>query len=167
MKNFIISIITVILLLTVVGWYFYSSQQESPPGQQSSETIYSDSIDAQDQPTFSQQQDTVKEPVGEDLAPGTALVRATIQSVEHQDEKLERIKVVIEEVVGYGSSTAPISSNAEMEVEVQNVVARGDEAEDQLKEGVEVLLVIEGSTGMQSGGDSDGKKWRLIEFKIP
>lgn len=166
MKNSNIGIIAAIfLLLTALVWYFYSGQSQNSM-QSSSETIYNDSIDAREQPTITQQKDTVRNAIGEDLAPGTALVRATVLGIEQKDEKPASITVMIDEVMGYGSSTSPISSNAELNVDVRNVVADDADAVKQFREGVKTLLVIEGSKGIQSGESADGKTWRVLEFKI-
>lgn len=158
--------VTVVVLLVGLGWYYYSYQQESVEQSKPSETVYSDSIDAPDRPSITAQKDTTPEPVGEDLAPGTALVEAKVLNVNVDDggDGPKHITVRVEEVKGYGSSTSPISSKTELNIDVQNVVNQDTDVSKRLQEGADLLMVISGRQQLQTGASANESDWGLLEI---
>lgn len=166
---------TIIIGLFVLGmgWYFLSEDGAETNRQSSS--IYTDSIAAPERPTFTAQQDTVEEdtaqkqtvssPPGEDLAPGTALIKAVVISADLNSRSGQGLTVKAEEVLGYGSSTSPIANQQALTVRVDRFLKNHPDRKDLLREGTTVVIVISSEQGMSLGDSSNKKRWSLVDVK--
>jgi hypothetical protein len=103
--------------------------------------------------------------VGEKLAPGTALIRAVILSVEEIENEIGEITVRVDEIMGYGASTPPISSGTKFSFDVLHYLQGDPIIRDQIRVNGEIKILISYQEGIQLN-DSDKKKdWELVEFK--
>lgn len=161
-----ISILIVVIIAVAAMLYFPQSSSDQP---QPNET-YSDSIDAADRPMFTARKDTqdtipTPPPVGEDFAPGTVLIRATIISVEFADEGPSNIVVKVGEVMGYGPSTPPIATGTEFTFNITNFLKNRSVDREQLRKKSEIKMLIASQQGLRTADSDKGQSWTLIELK--
>jgi len=159
------------LLLTIIaivvlglGWYLLS--EKSVPDSPESTKVYSDSVPEAERPVFTAREDTVQKDsipprAGEELAPGTALVKATVIA----DESDSKLTVTFEEVLRHGSSTSPIAAPQEMTISVERYLKSNPGDKKILKEGKTVFMVVSSEEGMSLGESQGNKKWSLVEIK--
>jgi hypothetical protein len=166
LENSKISIAVVVVLLLGVGWYLLSGDSEQQQNTKQGTSAYSDSIAAQQRPSFTAQKDTtVRDPVGERLAPGTALVKATVIDNATEDEQNARITIKAEEILGYGSSTPPIAAQEKLTIDVERILKNNPDTKHLMQKGSTITVVVSSQQGV-SLGDSQGKQqWSLIELK--
>ena len=168
------SLLTILVVLLLgLGWYLLSkdSAQDSPK----SAPAYGDSMADPERPVFSAQEDTLKEdttegqttppPVGQDLAPGTALVKVTVISDDYDRQANMALTVKAVEILGYGPATSPIAAQQELEIRVERFLKNNSDYENLMQKGKTLTIVISSEKEMNLG-DSPGKEsWSLIGVK--
>lgn len=183
--------VLMLLFLTIavaVGLYYFSGDSSTQP--QKSNHIHTDSIAAPDRPTIAARsdtqevgstsaadrpanparidtQDTVSEspkPVKEDFAPGTASIRATIQSVELADGLPSKILVTINEVMGYGPATPPLVAGTELSLQCVRLLKNKPDKKKVLQEGAVIQAVITSQQKMMLGESNSRRGWEIIEL---
>mgnify|MGYP006993517681 CR=1 FL=1 len=169
-----IIIIAVAFFLLGVGWHLLSDNSEQTEPQSTSASVYSDSLPDPERPTITAQKDTVDEdsvkekdpafPVGEELAPGTALVKAVVISADF-DSGTNSIVVQTEEVLGYGSATSPIAVQQELTVSADRFLKNYPDRKKSLQEGNSIHIVISSQKGLSVGESQDTQKWSLVDLK--
>lgn len=168
------SLLTILVILLLgLGWYLLSEEtaQDSPQPA----PVYSDSVPDAERPVFTAQKDTIEDdtaqehttppPVGEDLAPGTALVKAVVISDDFNSEANMNVTVKAEEILGYGSATSPIAAQQELIISVGRYLKNNAGDKDLLQKGKTVFMVISSDQGMSLGESQSSKRWSLIEIK--
>ncbi len=168
------SLLTILVVLLLgLGWYLLSEEtaQDSPQPA----PVYSDSVPDAERPVFTAQEDTIEDdtaqehttppPVGEDLAPGTALVKAVVISDDFGSEANMNVTVKAEEILGYGSATSPIAAQQELMISVGRYLKNNAGDKDLLQKGKTVFMVISSDQGMSLGESQSNKRWSLIEVK--
>ncbi|MDZ7657973.1 hypothetical protein [Fodinibius sp.] len=162
-----------VVLLLGLGWYLLSEKpaQDSPQ----SEPVYSDSVPEAERPVFTAQEDTIEEdtaeeeatppPAGEDLAPGTALVKAVVISDDFDSKGNMKLTVKAEEILGYGSATSPIGAQQELTISVGRYLKNNPEDKALMQKGKTIRMVISSEEGMSLGESQDSKRWSLVEVK--
>lgn len=157
-------VLLVLVLVVSVGSYIYlsPSSPDKPDGPRAP-TI--DSIDAPERPTITAQKDTTPSPVEEKLSPGTALIKATILSVESAEGLPAAITVRVDKVMGYGSATPPLPSGTELSLTVQGFLETNPSLEEQLRKDAEVQLVVASREGLAVKKSENQKRWSLVEIK--
>lgn len=145
----------------------YLLTKDSAPNKLQSSSVYSDSMPAPERPTITAQEDTVLTPVGEDLAPGTALVKATVVSEGNDGEKNGSLRIRADEVLGSNPSTPPVAAHQELEIEVERFLKRNPADKKLMQEGQTITIVISSEEGMSVGGSQGKKRWSLVELKSP
>lgn len=180
--------IFVLLALVVAGGIYFFSQNRSENANEKakkSQEVYTDTIPTQTQPSIEERKDstemrkdTIKEknsdkksvtptppPAGEKFAPGTAMIRTTILSVERVEDLPGSVSVRVDEVLGYGSSTPPINKGTELSFDIHSYLKSNPKYESLIQEGSELKMLITSQQGMQMGGAENSKRWALVEFK--
>jgi hypothetical protein len=159
------SLLAILLaLLLGFGWYLLSEEPASDTPQ--SAPVYSDSVPNPERPVFTDREDTVVQDsvpprIGEKLAPGTALVKATVTG----NDLDRKITVTAEEILGYGSATSPIAARQEMTISVGRYLKSNPADEQLLQKGKTVFMVISSQEGMSLGDSQGGKSWSLVDVK--
>lgn len=173
MKNSKLLLSIIALLVLGLGWYLLT-EDAAQNNQQSTSTIYSDSIPAPERPTFTAQDDTSEKDtaeekktpsVGEELAPGTALVKAVIASADLDSKTNRELIVKTEEVLGYGSSTPPIAGKEELTITVERFLKNNPDRKVLMQKGDTITMVISSERGMNFGDSQDKKSWTLVDLK--
>lgn len=169
------SLLTILLVVLLLGLGWYLLSEESAQDSPQPAPVYSDSVPDAERPVFTAQEDTIEEdtaeehtappPVGEDLAPGTALVKAVVISDDIDSEANMHLAVKAEEILGYGSATSPIASQQELMISVGRYLKNNAGNKDLLQKGKTVFMVISSDQGMSLGDSQGGKKWSLVEIK--
>ena len=138
------------------GVYYYLSQNivEQP------QTDLPDSISAPKRPVITTQEDTVQKHVGEDLAPGTALIKARVV-----DEDLKQMTVQVNEVLGYGAATPVIAADTELTIFVENYLKANPDRENIIEAGAEIRALISHQKGMVIGESGESGRWTLNDLK--
>lgn len=157
-------ILLVFVLAVAVGAYIYliPSSPDKPDGPQAP-TI--DSTEASERPTITAQKDTTPSPVEEKLSPGTALIKATILSVESDQGQLSAITVQVNKVLGYGSATSPLPTGTKLNLTVRGFVEANPSLEEQLQQNAEVQLVVASQEGLAVKKSENQQRWSLVEIK--
>lgn len=163
-----IAILASAFFLLGMGWYLLSeesAQENSQPA-----TVYSDSMPDPERPVFTARQDTVerdsvRSPVGEELAPGTALIKATVVSDDFGNQTNRNLTVKVEEILGYGSATPSIASQQELGVQVGRYLKNSPADKKFMQKGKMITIVISSEEGMNVGDSRGKKRWSLIELK--
>lgn len=157
----------VIGIIVFLGLGGYLLIQDSQNTANQSDAIYTDSIPVPERPSFTAQQDTNSKKdstavrVGEDLAPGRALIQATVLS----ESGGKRLVVTIDEVLGYGSSTPMLAVGAELNINVDNTLQNDKISKGDLHKGKNITLLIASRSSMAVGSSDDSRQWSLIELK--
>lgn len=138
------------------GIYYYLSQNSVEQPQ----TDLPDSISAPKQPIITTQEDTVPKPVGQDLAPGTALINARIV-----DEDLKQMTIQVNEVLGYGSATPVIAADTELTIIVENYLKANPDRGNIIEAGAEIRALISYQRGMAIGESGESSRWSLNDLK--
>jgi len=171
-----IIIIAVVFFLLGMGWHLLSDNSEQTEPQSTSASVYSDSLPDPERPTITAQKDTmdkdsVKEkeqdppsPVGEELAPGTALIKAVVISADF-DSGANSFVVQTEEVLGYGSAASPIAVHQELTVSADRFLKNYPDRKKSLQEGNSIHIVISSQKGLSVGESQDTQKWSLVDLK--
>lgn len=156
-------VIGVIIFLGLGGYLLIQDSQNTA---NQSDAIYTDSISAPDRPSFTAQKDTTPEKdstaeiVGEDIAPGRALIQATVLS-----QSGKYLVVTIDEVLGYGSSTPMLAADAELKINLDNALQNDQISKEDIGEGKNITLLIASRSSMAVGGSDDSRQWSLVELK--
>lgn len=148
----------VAMVLVVAGGAYLWSTIEEPKNEV--EAKQSDSVASAERPSFGAQQDTVPPPVGESLSPGTAMVRVNILSVEYEGEQPSRMVGAVQKVLGYGSSTAPLAVNKELDLQIASLVKANPEYASIFKRDTTIQLLLSQS-GMQMSESSNTDQWGI------
>lgn len=156
--------IFIALLFVVAGSVYYFSKN-SVSETENRNGPYTDSLVADDRPSLSVQADTVPPPVGENLPPGTALIRATILTVEENEDEIVEITVQVDEVMGYGSSTPPISTGTEFSFDVSHYLKYNPEFSDQIGLDSEIKVLISYQEGIKMDDSKEGQAWTFVEIR--
>lgn len=152
-----------IFLIAVSGLYYFS--QNGAEKAEHKKKIFSDSIPAPERPKITTAPDTVHKPAGEDYAPGTAMVRASILSAEISDNRPAVVSVKVTEVLGYGPSTPPISTGTELSFDISNLVKNKPEYQSLIREGTEIKGLLSYRQGIKMGEHDGSQNWSLVEIK--
>ena len=160
------SLLTFLAAVVILGLGWYLLSEKSVPDNPESTKVYKDSVQELERPVFTSREDTVhKDSVppraGEELAPGTALIKAVVSNHD-LDSKLT---VTAEEILGYGSATSPIGARQEMTINVERYLKSNPGDEELLQKGKTVFMVVSSDEGMSLGESQDDKKWSLVEIK--
>jgi hypothetical protein len=148
--------IYVVLFVLAGGIYYYVSQNNI----EQTQTAVPDSVSAPERPVFTTQEDTMPEPVGEDLAPGTALI-----SAEVLDGSEKQITVLVGEVLGYGSATPVIVSDTELTILVENYLKANPDRENLIEAGAEISALVSHQKAMVMRESGESSRWTLKEIK--
>lgn len=156
------------VLVLGLGWYLLS--EKSARDKTDSTAVYNDSVPDPERPVFTARQDTVEQDslpprAGEELAPGTALVRATVIADDFDGKANRNLTITAEEILGYGSATSPIGARQEMTINVERYLKRNPGDEKLLQKGKTVFMVVSSEEGMSLGDSQGGKRWTLVEIK--
>jgi hypothetical protein len=157
-----------VVLILGLGWYLLS--EKSARDNPDSTAVYNDSVHDPERPVFTAQEDTVEQDslpprVGEELAPGTALVKATVIADDFDSKANGKLTVTAEEILGYGSATSPIGARQEMTINIERFLKRNPSDEELLQKGKTVFMVVSFEEGMSLGDSQGGKRWTLVEIK--
>lgn len=152
-----IALYVVLLLAFGLFYYFLQGGQE--------ETEVSDSVASSENPDKTVDQDTFPSLAGEDLAPGTAFITATILSVNDTDDGQDRMNIRVNEVLGYGSSTPVLASDTDLVVDVTSFFKANSNLRDSIEDGTEIKAVISYQQSMAMGDESATGRWRLQDLK--
>lgn len=151
-----ISILVALLLITAGAVYYFTDNLTSETKQR--QGPYVDSLAPDNRPSFTARRDTVPQPAGEKLSPGTALLRATVLN----SDEATKLKVRVEEVLGYGSSTPPISGGTEFVFNISNYLEQNPKIKDLIDEQNEIKLLVSHQQRMKLD-DSDKKQdWSFV-----
>lgn len=157
----------VVILAVAAGGYFYFSQPPMDgPGRPSAADI--DSIAAPERPTITARTDTtdtMPTPVAENLSPGTALLKATILSVESVEGQPVTITIRVDEVLGYGSATPPLPTGIELGLRVKGYLEANPKFRDHVEQEGQVQLVVASQQGMAVKKSENRQQWSLVAFK--
>lgn len=156
----------VLIGLVVAGYWYFSQPAADQPARPSAVDI--DSISAPERPTITAQKDTtdsIPAPPGEPLSPGTAQVKATILTVEGSAEQPRTITIRVDEVLGYGSSTPPLPTGTELDLQVKGYLESNPKFREQVQQDNQVELVVASQQGMALEGTENQQRWALVEFK--
>ncbi|WP_441000694.1 hypothetical protein [Fodinibius sp. SL11] len=174
MKNSKLLLSVILVLLGGLGWYLLS--EDSSPNSPQPASVYSDSISAPERPTFTTQEDTSEQdtadkktapsPVDEELAPGTALIKAVVITADLDSDKNRHLVVTVEEVVGYGSSISPIAGKEELTINVERFLKNNPDRKEFMQKGDTVTIVISSERGMNLGDSQSQKSWSLVDLKL-
>jgi len=160
-------IVTLIAIIIVIAGfvYFWPSSTEQEPLSNRPEM---DTTSIADRPSFEASKDTVdtvRQPVGENLAPGTALVILQIESLEYEEDRLQSITGKIEEVLGYGSATSVINPGSTISLNISGYLEADSGVRKMITEGNIITVKLGDSKGMQAMGESaNPSKWRIKEI---
>lgn len=158
-------IIFIALLFIAVGTaYFFSDNSASEIEKR--QGPYVDSLAPDNRPSFTARRDTVPQPVGENFAPGTALLRTTILSTEEVENEIGKVRVRVDEVLGYGSSTPPIAGGTEFIFDVSYYLEQNPEFKDQIKEESEINVLVSYQEGIRMNESDKKQSWTLVELRI-
>lgn len=166
-KSKLLPVILAVLVLGL-GWYLLSDNAASDNSRTA--TVYNDSIPDPERPVFTARQDTVEQDstpprAGEELAPGTALIRATVVAVDFESKANRKLRITAEEILGYGSSTSPIGAPQEMIIKAERYLKGNPGHAELLQKGKTVLMVVSAEEEMSLGDSRGGKDWSLVEIK--
>jgi len=159
-------IVLFVLIFAAVGGYWYFSQP-SPDQPQKLSAADMDSIPAADRPSITNQKDTtdtVPDPRGEALSPGTAMIKSTILSVEHAGGQPAAVTIRVDEVLGYGSATPPLPAGTELELNVKGYLESNPELREQIQQDAEVQLLLASQQGLAVEGSTNQQRWSLVEL---
>lgn len=148
--------IYVVIFVLAAGLYYYLSQNNI----EQTQTAAPDSVSAPEQPIITAQEDTVPEPVGENLAPGTALISARVLEGD-----AKQITVQVNEVLGYGSATPVIASDTELTILVENFLKANSDRGNVIEAGAEISALISYQKAMAIGKSGGNGRWTLNELK--
>lgn len=109
-------------------------------------------------------QDTFPSLAGDGLAPGTALISARILSVENGNESHYRMKLQVNEVLGYGSSTPVLASDNNLVVDATRFFKKNIKLKGTIEDNTEIKVVISYQKGMSMGEESAEGQWKLQEI---
>ena len=156
----------VILLLVIAaaigGYYLFG--QSSPENRVPPSPPSVDQFTSPDRPTITASPDTTPEPAGEGLAPGMALVRATIIEVTKDQQRISLLSIRVDEVMGYGSSTPPLPTGTELVFDKSYSLEQKPELRELLTDGASIKLKLGSQQGMAPAGGGDVEPWALVEF---
>lgn len=152
-------LLLIFAVAVAVSYYFLSPNEKAPAPRPSAPAM--DSTATSQRPVITAPTDTVDTlpPAAEKLAPGTALIRATILTASDNQRAMT---IRVDEVMGYGSSTPPLPSGTELSVDMQNFLQQHPDLRDHLSKGATVTLIVAAQQGMGSDGTPS---WTLVEFK--
>lgn len=157
-----ISIFMALLLIAVGSAYYFS--ENSISGTENQQDPYIDSLSADNRPSITARRDTVPEPVGEDLAPGTALIRTTILSVAEEEGEVQEITVQVEEVLGYGSSTPPITTDTQFSFAVSHYLEKNSDLKDHITVDGQIEILVSHQEGIQTADSDKKQRWSFVEL---
>lgn len=161
-----ISIFVGLLLIAVGGVYYFSEDSSESLNEVGSRSApHVDSLTADNRPSITAQRDTVLDPVGEGLPPGTALIRTTVLSVEEDEGEIQEITVRVEEVLGYGSSTSPITTDTKFSFEVSHYLERNPDFKDKIAVDGQVKILVSYQEGISTAESDKSRRWSLVEIK--
>lgn len=168
-----IVILASVFFLLGMGWYLLSD--DSARNMSESVSVSADSMPNPERPTITTQEDTIEEdsakeqpapsPAGEELAPGTALVKTMIISDNFDGEANMSITVKAEEILGYGSATSPIAAQQELTISVGRYLKNNPDSKKLMQKGNIITIAISSERGMSLGESQDSKRWSLVEVK--
>ena len=160
-----ISIFVVLLFITAGSIYYLSentaSETDVPKERQGP---YVDSLAPDNRPSITARRDTVPQPVGENLAPGNALLRVTIIDIGNTDNKIDNMRVRVDEVLGYGSSTPPIAKGTEFVFNIAHYLKKNSKFNDQLNEQSTIRVLVSHQKGMQLKDNDNKQDWTFVEI---
>lgn len=154
----------VALLFVVAGSVYYFSGNPVSETEKR-EGPYTDSLVADDRPSITAQVDTVPPPVGENLPPGTALVRATILTVEKNENEIAEITIQVDEIMDYGSSTPPISTGTEFSFDVLHYLKHNPEFGGKISTDSEIKVLISYQESIKMDDSKEGQNWTFVKIK--
>ncbi|MDZ7681904.1 MAG: hypothetical protein U5J63_09400 [Fodinibius sp.] len=153
-----------VILLTVFGYYLFWQEPTEEPAASSPPSM--DQFTSPDRPTISASPDTIPEPAGEGLAPGTALVQATILDFTKEQQTITSLSIRVDEVLSYGSSTPPLPVDTELNFDMSYSLDQESEVSQLLAKGESMKLKVGSQQGMAPAGGADVKPWNFIQFVI-
>jgi hypothetical protein len=153
---------TVIILSAIVGYYLLRDQPQTKSPSPSPPSV--DQFDSPDRPTISASPDTTPEPAGEGLAPGTALLRASILDYTKEQQTITSLSIRVDEVLSYGSSTPPLPVDTELILDMNYSLDQHPAVSQLLAEGEPITLRVRSQQGMAPAGGKDVTPWAFIEF---
>lgn len=151
------------LLLIAAGSIYYFSEDSASETENRKGGPHVDSLSADNRPSITARRDTVPEPVGEDLPPGTALIRTTLLSVE-ETEGEEEITVQVEEVLGYGSSTPPITTDTQFTFAISHYLEQNADLKDHLSVDEQIEILVSYQEGIQTADSDKKQRWSFVEL---
>lgn len=161
-----ISIFIALLFIAAGGIYYFS--EDSASETEKRQGPYVDSLAPDNRPSFTARKtdtvDTLPQP-GENLAPGTALIRSTVLNIEVIDSEIGELTIRVEEVLGYGSSTPPISVGTEFSFDVSHYLDQNPEFKDLIEEEGEIRVLVNYQEGIKMDEDDKRQSWSLVELK--
>lgn len=159
-----ITIVAALILLLGIGGYVFL-QEASQPEKQSSATLYTDSIEAKERPSFTTPNDTTADMNNPDLSPGTALVRATVVSLDSSKSDQSHVTINVDEVMEYGSSTPMLAVGDTVDVFLGSILKENNLSKKLSKQGVNITILIAARQGMAVGTSEKNMRWSFRELK--
>lgn len=162
MKNRTTIITVIIFVIAGVAYFWFSSADQ----QSQADSPMMDSVSTSERPSIEASPDTVPPPVGEDLAPGTAVVQMEIASVTYNEGNPAEMVGRVQEVLGYGSSTSSIAVGSDMTLNISGFLEMNPDYKDTIKKDSTVILQLTETTkGIQQiNGSSKSNPWIINRF---
>lgn len=148
-----------VVLLMALGAFYYFWQ-----GEQSGTELSEHDTSSANQDIASHQ-DTVPTRAGEDLAPGSAMIDATIISFESNNGGQHRLNVRVNEVLGYGSSTPMLAVDTDLMLNSESFFKANPNLVDTIKESTKIKAVISYQKSMTMGDEGAKGRWKLQDVR--
>ena len=161
--NIRVTVIFLLVIIAAIGAYYWVGQSSSKQATSPSPPSV-DQFTTPDRPTISASPDTTPQPVGEGLAPSTALVRATVLGITKEQQTVTSLSIRVDEVLSYGSSTPPLPVDTELSFDMSYSLDQKPEFGEALAKGASLQLKVGSQQGMAPAGGGDVKPWAFIEF---
>jgi len=152
------------ILLVFAIWVIYYFARNTEHAEERKTPPQADISVSSERPSITAGPDTLP-PVGEKIAPGTALVQAKILSVEYKDDLPARISLHINKVLGYGPATPPIAPDSRLSINVLRFVRANDKYKDSFKKGTTIQAVLIHQKQLKLKESDSGDSWTISDIK--